>query len=84
MSTCHDANQNMSIKVEDVSDTEQEEDHVQLRFSGLKTEHVVSCMSMSLLGRFHKYPEFPVASLISISVLTKPLNCGERSLLSCL
>jgi hypothetical protein len=42
----HDANEIMSIKVEDVSDTEKEEDHMQLRFSGIKTEHEVSRMSV--------------------------------------
>jgi hypothetical protein len=46
MSTSHDANQNMSVKVEDVSDIEKEKNHVQLRFPGIKTERVVSCMSM--------------------------------------
>jgi hypothetical protein len=52
MSMSRDANQIMSIKVEDVSDTEKEENHMQLRFSGIKAEHEVSCMSVSLLGRF--------------------------------
>jgi hypothetical protein len=73
MSTCHDTNQNMSIKVEDVSDTEREEDHVHLRFSEIKTEHVVSCMSMSLLHRLHKYPELTVVPLITISAQTSYL-----------
>jgi hypothetical protein len=40
-----DANQITSIKVEDVSDTE-EEDSVPLKYSGMKTEHAVSCMSV--------------------------------------
>jgi hypothetical protein len=41
-----DANQITSIKVEDVSDTEAEEDPMALKYSGIKTEHVVSCMSV--------------------------------------
>jgi hypothetical protein len=40
-----DANQITSITVEDVSDTE-EEDSVPLKYSGIKTEHAVSCMSV--------------------------------------
>jgi hypothetical protein len=35
-----------SIKVEDVSDTEAEEDQMQLKYSGIKIEHVVSCLSV--------------------------------------
>jgi hypothetical protein len=41
-----DANQITSIKVEDVSDTEAEEDPMPLKYSGIKTEHVVSSMSV--------------------------------------
>jgi hypothetical protein len=72
----HDANQIMSIKVEGVSDAaeEEEEDYVQLRSSGIKTEHEVSHMSVSLLGRFHRYPDLPV---ISLSGSIKQLYHGE-------
>jgi hypothetical protein len=42
----HDANQITSIKVENVSDTEEEEDPVPLKYSGIKSEHEVSCMSV--------------------------------------
>jgi hypothetical protein len=44
--TSRDAYQATSVKVEDVSDTEQEEDPVPLRYSGIKMEHMVSCMSV--------------------------------------
>jgi hypothetical protein len=43
--TSCDANQIISIKVEDVSDIE-EEDPLALRYSGIKTEPEVSCMSV--------------------------------------
>jgi c-di-GMP-binding flagellar brake protein YcgR len=46
----HDANQIISIKVEDVSDTEEEEeeeeDPMSLKYSRIKSEHEVSCMSV--------------------------------------
>lgn len=38
--SCHDANQVMNIKVEQISDVEEEEDP--LKFPRIKTEHVVS------------------------------------------
>jgi hypothetical protein len=41
-----DANQIISIKVEDVSDAEEEKDPVRLRYSGIKMERAVSCMSV--------------------------------------
>jgi hypothetical protein len=40
--TSCDANQIISIKAEDVPDTEEEEDSVPLGYFGVKTEHVVS------------------------------------------
>jgi hypothetical protein len=75
----HDANQITRIKVEDVSDTEEEENPVPLKYSGIKTEHVVSCMSVSLLSRFHRCPELPVVFLtsISLSVHMRPLYYAE-------
>jgi ferredoxin len=77
-----DANQITSIKVEDVSDTEAEEDSVPLKYLGIKTEHVVSCMS--LLSRFHRYTKYPVFFLISIPLCVQmtPLYCGELILKS--
>jgi hypothetical protein len=39
----HDANQIVNIKVEEVSDTEVEEHPVPMTFTGLKSEHEVSC-----------------------------------------
>jgi hypothetical protein len=43
----HDANQIISIKAKDVSDMEKEEDPVPFNVSGIKSEHAVSCMSVS-------------------------------------
>jgi hypothetical protein len=39
-----DASQFISVKLEDVSDIEEEKDPVPLNVSGIKTEHEVSCM----------------------------------------
>jgi hypothetical protein len=39
----HDANQAINIKVEDVSDVEEEENPVPISFPGIKAEHAVSC-----------------------------------------
>jgi hypothetical protein len=44
--TSRDANQIINVKVEDVSHTEEEEVPVPLKYSGIKTELVVSCMSV--------------------------------------
>jgi hypothetical protein len=38
----HDAHQAINIKVEEVSDVEEEEDPVPISFPGIKTEHAVS------------------------------------------
>jgi hypothetical protein len=65
--TSRDAYQATSVKVEDVSDTEQEEAPLPLKYSGIKMEHVVSCMSVCpLLGTFHRYLELCIVFLISI------------------
>jgi hypothetical protein len=42
--TSHDADQIISIKVEDVSGTEQVENPVPFGYPGIKAEHDVSCM----------------------------------------
>jgi hypothetical protein len=68
--TSHDANEIISIKVEGVSYIEKEEDHVELRFSGIKTEHEVSCMSVSLLGKFQKYPELRIVCHVRLCLPT--------------
>jgi hypothetical protein len=65
----------MTIKVEDVTDTEKKENYVELRVAEIKSEHVVSCMAVALLGIFSKYQ-----SIISFSALIKPLNYGEWNL----
>jgi hypothetical protein len=44
----HDASRAMNIKAEDVSDAEVGEEHpVPMTFVGVKSEHEVSCMSVS-------------------------------------
>jgi hypothetical protein len=44
--TSHDANQAISIKTEEVSDAEEEEDRMPITFVEIKTEPQVSCMSL--------------------------------------
>jgi hypothetical protein len=51
----HDAHPAISIKAEVPSDTEAEEEPDPLTFVGIKAEPEVSCVSMPVLGRFHKY-----------------------------
>jgi hypothetical protein len=65
--SCSETNEIISIKVEDVSDTEEEEDPVPLKVSGIKTEHVVSFMSVC-----HCYAGFTDVqnSLLSFSSLS--------------
>jgi hypothetical protein len=55
-SSSHDAYQAISIKAEVPSDAEEEEDPLAITFQGgIKAEPEVSCVSVSLLGGFHKY-----------------------------
>jgi hypothetical protein len=50
----HDAYQAISIKSEVPSDAEAEEDPLAITFpAGIKAEPEVSCVSVSMLGRFH-------------------------------
>jgi hypothetical protein len=51
----HDAYQDIGIKAEVLSDVEEEEDPVPITFPEVKAEPEVSCVSVSVLGRFHKY-----------------------------
>jgi hypothetical protein len=39
----HDADHSISIKLEEVSDVEVEEDPLKISFPGIEAEHVVSC-----------------------------------------
>jgi hypothetical protein len=49
-----DEYQAISVKTEVLSDAESEEDHLAIKFPGLiKAEPEVSCVTMSMLGRFH-------------------------------
>jgi hypothetical protein len=67
--TSDDAYQTMNIKAEEVSGAEEEEDPVPISFPKIEAEPGVSCMSVCpLLGRYHKYAEVPIVSLISISL----------------
>jgi hypothetical protein len=51
----HDAYPAASIKAEVLSGAEAEEDPVSTTFVEIKAEPEVSCVSMPMLGRFHKY-----------------------------
>jgi hypothetical protein len=59
---CHDANQTMNIKAEEVSDAKEEEHPVPKTFPQIKVEPEVRYMSVCpLLGRYHRYAEMPIA-----------------------
>jgi hypothetical protein len=63
--TCHDGSQVLDIKVEGVTDI-QEEDPVQRTFPALKNEHEVGHVSVcALLDSFLRYLHLP---LVSISI----------------
>jgi hypothetical protein len=75
-SSSHDGDQAVNIKVEEVSDVEDEEDPVPMTFVEIKVEHEVSLMSLwPLLGISHSHPELPVLILISV-VAKKRTNSG--------
>jgi hypothetical protein len=50
-----DAYQTIRVKAEVLSDAEAEEDHLAKTIPGMKAEPEVSCVSVSMLGRFHLY-----------------------------
>jgi hypothetical protein len=50
----HDTYQAISIKAEVLSDAEEEEDSFPVTYLGIMAEPEVSCVSVSILGRFHK------------------------------
>jgi hypothetical protein len=61
LTSSHDGNQVIDIKVEDVTDIQEQEDLLLTDFPAVETEHEVSCMSVcTLLDTFHRYTEFPV------------------------
>jgi hypothetical protein len=65
--TCHDGNQVIDVKVEEVMDIQEEEDPVLITFPAIKAEHEVSFMPWcTLLGSFLIYPGFDIVFLISI------------------
>jgi hypothetical protein len=51
----HDAYQAINIKAEVLSDVEEEEDPLAVTSPGIKAEPEVSCVSVTMLGGFHKY-----------------------------
>jgi hypothetical protein len=51
----HDAYQAVSIKVEKLSDAEDEDDPAPITLPRIKLEPEVSCVSVYILGEFHKY-----------------------------
>jgi hypothetical protein len=51
----HDAYQAISIKAEKLSDVEDEDVPAPVTFIAIKAEPEVSCVSVSMLGGFHKY-----------------------------
>jgi hypothetical protein len=56
----------MSIKLEAVSDVEEDEVSMPIAFQEVKDEWKASHVSMSsLLGRFYTYPELPFSVLYS-------------------
>jgi hypothetical protein len=67
----HDASQAINIKLEGVSDIQEEGVPMPIAFQEVKDEWKVSHVSVcSFLGRFHTHPELPVFSLISIYLST--------------
>jgi hypothetical protein len=50
-----DAYEATRVKAEVLSDAEEEEHPVPLTFAGIKTEPEVSCLSESVLDRFHRF-----------------------------
>jgi hypothetical protein len=64
---CHDGNQVIDIKIEEVTGIQEEEDPVLRTFPGIKVEREVSRMSVcTLLGSFLRYLQLPFVFLISI------------------
>jgi hypothetical protein len=64
-----DADQVMSMKVEEVSDMQEEDVPVPLSWQAIIAECEVSFMSVyPLLSRFDKYTELPLVFLISLFI----------------
>jgi hypothetical protein len=68
--TSHDGNDVISIKVEEVTDF-QEEDPLSITLPAVNAEHEVSCISWCpLCGTFHKYPKLRTVFLVHICMST--------------
>jgi hypothetical protein len=63
LSSSHDENQVINIKVE-ATDIQEDEHPMLITFPVIKAEHKVSCISV----RFHKYPELLIVFLMFMSV----------------
>jgi hypothetical protein len=76
LTSSHDGNQVINIKVEKVTDIqEEEEDPLLTEFPVIKAEHEVSCMSVcTFLGTFQKCVGLPVVYLITICLHVKHLH----------
>jgi hypothetical protein len=59
-----DAYEAISVKSEVLSDAEEEEHPFPLTFVGIKAEPEVSCVSVSMLGGFHKYKYSSIYELL--------------------
>jgi hypothetical protein len=63
----HDANQAMKIKMEEVSDPQEEADSLQITVQEMKAEPEVSlCFCMPTVGRYCGYAEMALALIISL------------------
>lgn len=70
LTSSHDGNSVITIKVEDATDTleeEEDDDSVPETFPVIKTEHEVSYISVcTFVDTIHKYTELPISFPISI------------------
>jgi hypothetical protein len=67
LSSSHDGNQVVNIKVEDFAGVEEEEDPLLIEFPVIKPEHEVSYMFLwTFLGTFRKYTKLLTVFYISI------------------
>jgi hypothetical protein len=72
LTSSHDENLDISIKVEDLTDTfKEEEDPVQITFPVLKAEHEASYISVcTLVDTFYIYTMLPIVSLSCICLVS--------------
>jgi hypothetical protein len=70
----HVGSEVISVKVEEVTDTQEEEDPLLIRLPDINSEHEVSCMFISILGHipYHVLPVVLMHSLLCMSPALKP------------